>query len=187
MVLAGCGIRATEVPVYFTAAPSRMPCPVSSSSPEPPDSARVPVRVYLLCAGQLTSAERTVGLPEDTGEAPRRTVVAQRLLDELARQPSPGEQENGYRTLVPFGTGVKERRPDDPADAFRLSVRPDRLKNGALAQIVCTFAESAATQGSGAVVLGGPQGGLTRYQCPPDVRNHPTTTPVPSSTAAPAE
>jgi hypothetical protein len=146
----------------------------------------VPVRVYLLCAGQLTLVERTVGLPGDTDDTRRRTLVAQGLLDELVRSPLPGESDV-YRTLVPFGTAVKGRRHGDPAEAFRLNVRPGELPSGALAQIVCTFTESAATQGSGAVILGGPTGDLTRYECPLDVRNHPTATPVPSATAAPAE
>ncbi|MER5481222.1 hypothetical protein ABT026_30220 [Streptomyces sp. NPDC002734] len=187
VVLAGCGIRATEVPVYFTSAPSRMPCPSPTSSPQPRDATRVPVRVYLLCAGQLTLVQRTVELPADTDEAQRRSVVARGLLDELARHPSPGELEDGYRTLVPFGTRVKGARPDDPADSFRLSVPPERMRSGAMAQIVCTFAESTATQGSGKVTLGGPEGELSRYECPPEVRNNPTATPVPSDTAAPAQ
>ncbi|MEU3555573.1 hypothetical protein [Streptomyces fragilis] len=186
-LIAGCGIRATEVPVDSGPAPSRKPCPVSDPSPVPSNDARVPVRVYLLCAGQLTLVERTVGLPGNTEGASRRTLVAQGLLDELARPPLPGEAADGYRTLVPFGTGVQGHRRGDPAEAFRLNVRPDRLRDGALAQIVCTFAESAATQGAGSVILGGPKGDLTRYECPPDVRNHPTATPVPSATAAPAQ
>ncbi|MDH6225369.1 MULTISPECIES: hypothetical protein [Streptomyces] len=185
--LAGCGIRATEVPTYFGPAPSRMPCAASASSPGPSDDSEVPVRVYLLCAGQLTLVERTVRLPEGTDGSLRRTLVAQGLLDELTRHPSPGEQQNGYRTKVPSGTGVKGPRSGDPADAFRLSDSPQRLPAGALAQIVCTFAESAATRGSGRVTLGGPQGPLTRYECPQPVRTHPITTPVPSDAPATAE
>jgi hypothetical protein len=182
--LSGCGIRATEVPTYFGPAPSRMPCAASDSSAAPSGDTRLPVRVHLMCSGQLTLVERTVRIREGAEGAGRRIQVAQGLLDELARRPTPGEQQNGYRTGVPLGIGVKGPRAGDPADAFRLTTAPQRLPSGALAQIVCTFAESAATQGSGAVTLGGPEGPLTRYECPQQVRVHPLTTPVPS--AAPA-
>lgn len=180
--LAGCGIRATEVPTDFGAAPSRMPCAAPGSSPGATDDSRVQVRVYLLCAGQLTLVERAVRLPEDADGPMRRTLIAQGLVDELTSRPSPGEQQNGYRTVVPFGTEVKGPIPSDPGEAFRLNGPPERLPAGALAQIVCTFAESAATQGSGSVTLGGPEGPLTRYECPQSVRTHPTATPVPSDT-----
>jgi hypothetical protein len=179
--LAGCGIRATEVPTYFGPAPSRT-CDASEPSPGASDDAGVPVRVYLVCAGRLTLVERTVRLPEGADGPGRRTLVAQTLLDELSRRISSAEQVNGHRTEVPSGISVKKPQPGDVADAFRLGVAPERLPSGALAQVVCTFAESAATQGSGSVTLGGPDGPLTRYECPQPVRNDPFATPVPSAT-----
>lgn len=191
VLLAGCGIRATEVPTDFGPAPSRVPCSLSDmSSPSGPSapeaaaqtSAGVPVQVFLLCASQLVTVDRAVRVPDGAEEAQRRVLVAQGLLDELARTPSASETEAGYTTDVRGGTIVRGPGPKDPEDALRLSTAPDGLASYALAQIVCTFSDSAAAEGDGSVVLGGPDTGpLRRYACTPEVRSRPGAQVPPSS------
>jgi hypothetical protein len=188
VLLAGCGIRATEVPTDFGPAPSRVPCSLSDvSAPATPDvTARtpsgVPVQVFLLCASQLVTVDRSVRVPDGTAEARRRVLVAQGLLDELARTPTASESEAGYTTDVRGGMSVSGPGPKDPKDALRLSTSPDGLASYALAQIVCTFSDSAAAEGDGHVVLGGPDTGpLRRYACTPEVRSRPGAQVPPSS------
>ncbi|OSP43157.1 hypothetical protein B7767_11645, partial [Streptomyces sp. 13-12-16] len=52
-LLAGCGIRATEVPTDFGPAPSRVRC--SPAAPEASTQAErgLPVQVFLLCGSSL--------------------------------------------------------------------------------------------------------------------------------------
>lgn len=72
--------------------------------------------------------------------------------------------------------------PQDPEDTLRLSTSPDDLASYALAQIVCTFSDSAAAEGDGSVVLGGPNTTpLRRYACTPEVRSRPGAQVPPSS------
>jgi hypothetical protein len=189
VLLAGCGIRATEVPTDFGPAPSRVPCSLSDvATPSTPDvaaetSAGVPVQVFLLCASQLVTVDRAVRVPDGTAEARRRVLVAQGLLDELARTPSASETEAGYTTDVRGGMSVRGPGPRDPEDTLRLSTSPADLASYALAQIVCTFSDSAAAEGDGSVVLGGPDtGALRRYTCTPEVRSRPGSQVPPSST-----
>ncbi|MEU6224121.1 hypothetical protein [Streptomyces sp. NPDC047042] len=189
-LLAGCGIRATEVPTDFGPAPSRVPCSLSDvTAPTSPDSAAartpagVPVQVFLLCASQLVTVDRAVRVPDGTAEARRRVLVAQGLLDELARTPTASETEAGYTTDVRGGMSVSGPGPKDPEDALRLSTPPADLASYALAQIVCTFSDSAAAEGDGHVVLGGPDATpLRRYACTPEVRSRPGSQVPPSST-----
>ncbi|WP_329282873.1 hypothetical protein [Streptomyces sp. NBC_01451] len=188
MLLAGCGIRATEVPTDFGPAPSRVPCSLSDiSAPAAPDvtaqtSAGVPVQVFLLCASQLVTVDRAVRVPDGTAEAARRVLVAQGLLDELSRTPSTTETAAGYTTDVRGGMSVSGPGPKDPEDALRLSTSPAELSSYALAQIVCTFSDSAAAEGDGSVVLGGPDTDpLRRYTCTPEVRSRPGAQVPPSS------
>lgn len=187
-LLTGCGIRATEVPTDFGPAPSRVPCSLSdvaapSASDAAAQSARgVPVQVFLLCASQLVTVDRSVRVPDGTGEAERRVLVAQGLLDELAETPSADETEAGYTTDVRDGMSVTGPGPQDPEDTLRLSTSPDDLASYALAQIVCTFSDSAAAEGDGSVVLGGPNTTpLRRYACTPEVRSRPGAQVPPSS------
>jgi hypothetical protein len=188
VLLTGCGIRATEVPTDFGPAPSRVPCSLSDGSgPSAPTvaaqtSAGVPVQVFLLCASQLVTVDRTVRVPDGTAEAQRRVLVAQGLLDELARTPSASETAAGYTTDVRGGMSVSGPGPKDPEDALRLSTTPAGLASYALAQIVCTFSDSAAAEGDGQVVLGGPDTDpLRRYACTPEVRSRPGAQVPPSS------
>ncbi|MBN0044410.1 hypothetical protein JS756_09845 [Streptomyces actuosus] len=184
VLLAGCGIRATEVPTDFGAAPSRVHCslgPGSSSGV----SLGVPVQVFLLCGSSLVAVDRTVRVPDGAADSRRRVLVAQGLLDQLAQTPSASEKEAGYTTDVRGGTTVSGPGQKDPEDALRLSTPPDELTSYALAQIVCTFSDSAAAEGDGSVVLGGPGGEpLRRYECTDEVRSRPGTKEPPSTEVA---
>ncbi|MFJ8107033.1 hypothetical protein [Streptomyces sp. NPDC096132] len=182
-LLTGCGIRATEVPTDFGPAPSRVRC--SLSEPDvTAQSARagVPVQVFLLCGSSLVAVDRSVRVPDGAVDSERRVVVAQGLLDELAESPSAAEKEAGYTTDVRGGMTVSGPGAKDPDDALRLSVPPGNLTSYALAQLVCTFSDSAAAEGDGSVVLGGPGSGpLRRYECTDEVRSRPGSTEPPSS------
>ncbi|MEU3829687.1 hypothetical protein GT045_18645 [Streptomyces sp. SID486] len=180
-LLTGCGIRATEVPTDFGAAPSRVPCSLAGPDVSAQSSRGVPVQVFLLCGASLVAVDRAVRVPEGTPDAKRRVIVAQGLLDQLAASPSSAERSAGYTTYVPGGLGVSGPAPKDPEDTLRLSTPPSRLTSYALAQLVCTLSDSAATEDDGSVILGGPRPGpLRRYECTDDVRDHPGTTQPPS-------
>ncbi|MGW2044028.1 hypothetical protein ACWCPF_02425 [Streptomyces sp. NPDC001858] len=182
-LLGGCGIRATEVPTDFGPAPSRVRC----SLPEPDvtsQSARagVPVQVFLLCGSSLVAVDRSVRVPDGAADSQRRVLVAQGLLDQLAESPSAPEKEAGYTTDVRGGMSVNGPRPQDPDDALRLNASPGDLTSFALAQVVCTFSDSAAAEGDGSVVLGGPGSDpLRRYACTDEVRSRPGSAEPPSS------
>ncbi|GGW31062.1 lipoprotein [Streptomyces lucensis JCM 4490] len=182
VLLTGCGIRATEVPTDFGAAPSRVPCSLAGPDLSTQSAHGVPVQVFLLCRASLVAVDRTVRVPEGTPDARRRVIVAQGLLDQLAAAPSASEKAAGYATYVPGGLSVSGPGGHDPEDALRLSAAPSRLSSYALAQLVCTLSDSAATEGDGSVILGGPGGlPLRRYDCTDDVRNAPGSTQPPSS------
>lgn len=156
VLLAGCGIRTTQVPVDAGAAPSRVPCEVSAENITPQTHEQgVPVRVYMVCASQLESVDRTARITESkAGDSPPE--FAQVLLDELLKEPSSPEQEAGFATYVRGPLMVSGAREGDPVGTLRLNRQPEDLPAPALAQIVCTLAESRATAAGGAVVLGGP-------------------------------
>lgn len=174
LVLGGCGIRSTTVPVKASAAPSRVPCAVSGESITPQAGAEgVPVRVYLVCASQLESVDRTAEVPEGKG-VENRVQVAQALLVELQRQPSPTEHEAGFATYVRGPLVLSGAREGDPGGTLRLNRQPEDLPAPALAQIVCTLAESGATDTGGGVVLGGPGDYAPRgYQCSTRAKERP--------------
>ncbi|MEV0176967.1 hypothetical protein AB0I00_38375 [Streptomyces sp. NPDC050803] len=175
-LLAGCGIRSTEVPTDFGPAPSRVQCSLAGPEVSTQASRGLPAQVFLLCRSSLVAVDRTVRVPDGAADSQRRMLVAQGLLDELAETPSATEAEAGYTTDVPTGLSVKGPRPGDPDDALRLSTPPDALAPAALAQIVCTFSDSAAAEGDGSVILGGPDHDpLHRYECTDEVRARPDT------------
>ncbi|MET9895479.1 hypothetical protein ABZZ47_35845 [Streptomyces sp. NPDC006465] len=183
VLLAGCGIRSTQVPTDFGPAPSRVPCALSGPDISTQTSHGVPVQVFLLCSAQLVTVDRSVRIPDGTAEAARRVLVAQALLDELAETPSTPEQQAGYTTDVRGGMTVGGPRGQDPEDTLRLSTTPEDLTPAALGQIVCTFSDSAAARDDGTVVLGGPAPApLRSYECTPEVRASPGTE-APASTA----
>ncbi|POX54196.1 hypothetical protein C3489_13775 [Streptomyces sp. Ru71] len=179
---AGCGIRATEVPTDFGAAPSRVRCSLSEPQLSTQASRGVPVQVFLLCGSSLVAVDRVVRVPESAADAKRRVLVAQGLLDQLAETPSAAEREAGYSTDVRGGMTVTGPGPRDPEDTLRLSTSPGALTSYALAQIVCTLSDSAAAEGDGSVILGGPAGEpLRRYACTGAVRSRPGSKEPPSS------
>ncbi|MFV0134008.1 hypothetical protein ACLGIH_12330 [Streptomyces sp. HMX87] len=184
VLLAGCGIRATEVPTDFGPAPSRVRCSLA----EPDTTTRTPpgiaAQVFLLCGSSLVAVDRTVRVPDGAADSQRRVLVAQGLLDELAEPPSAAAKEAGYTTDV-RGTRVSGPRPGDPEDTLRLGTAPGDLTSHALAQIVCTFSESAAAEGNGSVILGGPgDEAPRRYSCTDEVRARPGSNEPPSSEVA---
>ncbi|MCX4818933.1 hypothetical protein OG883_03235 [Streptomyces sp. NBC_01142] len=190
VVLGGCGIRTTQVPVDAGPAPSRMPCEVSGADISPQAQPQgVPVRVYLVCASQLESVDRTAKLPGQKADD-SRVLVARVLLDELQKEPSSPEHEAGFATYVRGPIVLTGPRKDDPAGTLRLSRQPEDLPAPALAQIVCTFAESRAATTSGSVLLGGPGDYAPRgYQCSTGTKERPeealpTLGALPSSSAS---
>lgn len=174
-LLTGCGIRATQVPTDFGPAPSMVPCELSVSDiATQATPSGMPVEVFLLCSGALVRVNRSVQVAEGTEDAQRRVVVAQGLLDALAGDPSDVEDEVGYSTAVPPGLTVSGPAPGDPEDTLRLSTAPDSLPKYALAQIVCTFADSAAAGDNGSVVLGSTgAASLRRYECTQETQSTP--------------
>ncbi|MEU1104153.1 hypothetical protein ABZ408_24735 [Streptomyces tibetensis] len=185
VLLAGCGIRATEVPTNFGPAPSRVQCSLSESDVSTQATRGVPVQVFLLCGSSLVTVDRTVRVPDGAADSERRMLVAQGLLDQLATPPSTAEKEAGYSTDVRGGITVRRPRPGDPEDTLRLSTAPAGLTSYALAQIVCTFSDSAAAEGDGSVILGGPGAeSPRRYECTDEVRARPGSTEPPSKDAA---
>ncbi|MFH9089047.1 hypothetical protein [Streptomyces sp. NPDC017673] len=182
VLLTGCGIRATEVPTDFGPAPSRVPCSLAGPDASAQSARGVPVQVFLLCGASLVAVDRTVRVPEGTPDARRRVIVAQGLLDQLATSPSAAERSAGYTTYVPGGLRVSGPGPKDPEDTLRLGTAPSRLTSYALAQLVCTLSDSAATEDDGSVILAGPvPDPLRRYACTDEVRDHPGTAQPPSS------
>ena len=182
VLLAGCGIRSTQVPTDFGAAPSKVQCSLAEPEVAAQASRGLPVQVFLLCGSSLVSVDRTVRVPDGTADSQRRVLVAQGLLDQLAATPSAAEKEAGYTTDVRGGMTVGGPRAGDPEDTIRLSTSPRDLTSFALAQVVCTFSDSAAAEGDGSVVLGGPgREPLRRYECTDEVRSRPGTTQPPSS------
>jgi hypothetical protein len=179
-VLCGCGIRPTKVPTDFGAAPSRAPCALGGADIDTQSTRGVPVQVFLVCASQLVTVDRTVRL-SGKNTATDRVRVAQALLDNVAKTPSAPEKQAGYTTAVRGGMSVSGPREGDPEDTLRLSTPPEDLSAYALAQIVCTYADSAAADADGAVVLGGfGDEPARRYECTPEVRDRPGTVPPPS-------
>ncbi|MCI3275930.1 hypothetical protein [Streptomyces cylindrosporus] len=181
MLLSGCGIRSTEVPTDFGAAPSKVLCSLAEPGSSAAAPRGLPVQVFLLCGSSLVAVDRTVRVPDGTADSQRRVLVAQGLLDQLAATPSAAEKEAGYTTDVRGGMNVSGPRSGDPDDTLRLSTPPADLTPFALAQVVCTFSDSAAAEGDGSVILGGPgKEPLRRYECTDDVRSRPGSAQPPS-------
>ncbi|WP_328537056.1 hypothetical protein [Streptomyces sp. NBC_00344] len=178
-VAAGCGIRDTSVPVDAGAAPSRVACDLPAPNVTAQALEGIPVRVYLVCGSRLVPVDRTVQIAEG------RTLsdgvrVAEKLLDELREQPTAAEKDAGFATDVRTPLSVSAGRSSDPDGALRLSRDPADLPSAALAQIVCTYAESAAAGADGAVVLGGPgQDPPRAYSCTQQLKTSPDSDPDP--------
>ncbi|MDF6019200.1 hypothetical protein [Streptomyces sp. JH34] len=173
----GCGIRSTSVPVDAGAAPSRMPCRTASeaaATAPPPES--VSVRIYLVCASQLVTVERTVEIDESRSDP---LLVAQALLGELQGEPDSDERRAGFSTDVPAGLRVSAARKGDPAGTLRLSEQPDDLPAEALAQVVCSYADNESLGSGGSVMLGGPGKYTPRgYLCTSETKSRPGEVPT---------
>ncbi|MEV4920023.1 hypothetical protein AB0K47_24830 [Streptomyces tirandamycinicus] len=181
---AGCGIRTTAVPVDAGPAPSRVPCTLSGKETATATQPQLAVRVYLVCASALEAVDRTVPVAE--GRTGDRVRTAQVLLGELLEQPSGPEREAGFASLVRGPLTVSPPRDGDPAGTLRLSRQPEDLPAAALAQVVCTLAESPAAAGSGTVVLAGPGDYTPRgYRCTDSVKQRPDTAPPTAGPAMP--
>lgn len=181
--LAGCGIRSTEVPTDYGAAPSRVPCVTSGSGGLASQSGSgVPVEIFLVCGARLVTVDRTVQLRTDKATTDR-VRIAQALLDELAAPASEAEKQAGFTTDVRGGVTASGPRGGDPAQALRLSTRPEELSAFALAQIVCTLADNNASADDREVVMGGPSDSpLRSYECTPEVRARPGSEAPPART-----
>lgn len=180
-LLAGCGIRATEVPTDYGPAPSRVRCSLAEPDASAPAAPGLPAQVFLLCGSSLVTVDRAVRMPDGATDSGRRVLVAQGLLDQLAAPPSAAEKEAGYTTDIRRGITVTGPRSGDPEDTLRLSTAPDDLTSYAFAQVVCTFSDSAAAEGDGSVVLGGPVGRPARYACTDEVRTRPGSNEPPAT------
>jgi hypothetical protein len=129
--------------------------------------------------------DRTVRVQDGAADSARRVLVAQGLLDQLAAPPSATEKQAGYTTDVRAGISVKGPRPGDPEDTLRLGTAPGGLTSYALAQVVCTFSDSAAAEGDGSVILAGPgDRAPRRYTCTDEVRARPGSNEPPSRAVA---
>ncbi|MFJ7409921.1 hypothetical protein ACIQWZ_03790 [Streptomyces sp. NPDC098077] len=167
----GCGIRTTSVPVDAGAAPSRVPCRLSASDAagRAPDS--VSATVYLVCTSQLVTVDRPVAA-DATGADP--VAAARTLLKEVQQAPPANERRAGFTTAVPAGLRVTPVRDGDPEGTVRLSSQPEDLSAEALAQLVCTYAESETLVRDGSVVLGGPGDYPPRgYLCTSQTKSRP--------------
>ncbi len=179
LTTAGCGIRATDVPVDAGPAPSRTTC---DTTPEADRSAGH-TEVYLLCGSHVESVARPVDLPAGTED---RVGAARALLDELQTDPASDERAAGFTSEVPEDLEVSGALADDPAPTLRLSQAPADLTAAALVQIICTFASSDRIAGNGqTVMLGGPAGAAEHeprvYACTNAMR----TTPEAAQSALP--
>ncbi|WP_284575895.1 hypothetical protein [Streptomyces sp. 2P-4] len=175
---AGCGIRATTVPVDVGPAPSRVSCDIPAQQG---GAQGFRATVELVCGSQLVGVERIV--PMAAEKKPARTAAlaaAEALLAALEREPGHDEREAGFTTSVPNGLTVAPLRAADPAGTVRLSRKPEDLPPVALAQVVCTFAgNKTVSAGPGPVVLGGPDSDPPRaWECTDAVRARPESVPT---------
>ncbi|MFF3490917.1 hypothetical protein ACFYWS_06165 [Streptomyces sp. NPDC002795] len=182
-LLTGCGIRPTEVPTDFGAAPTRVGCSLSGSDKVGAQAGgEFPVQVYLVCTSQLVTVDRTITL--ERGQASDRVVVARELLAQLEAAPSGEEKRAGYTTDVRSGLKVSGPREGDPADTLRLNAPPGDLSPYTLSQVICTFANSEVTaEDDEHVVLGGPDASAPReYACSEALKARPGLIPAPTRT-----
>jgi hypothetical protein len=144
---AACGIRPTAVPIDAGPAPSRVACGLPgataspSRTPTPAPGTQV-LRLYLVCGAQVTPVRRTVSTPPTAG--PGGTGTARALLGQLQGRPDDVEADAGFSSDVPGDLAVRGPGRGDPAGTLRLSMALSDLPSFALAQIVCTFAGTAA-------------------------------------------
>ncbi|KUJ67047.1 hypothetical protein ACZ90_31150 [Streptomyces albus subsp. albus] len=175
LLLAGCGIRGTSVPVDAGPAPSRASCEAPGEGRFSQLPGRVPLTAFLMCASQVRAVHRSAQL-EDAQTSAEPLRIARELLEQLQEEPTAAEAQAGFGTEVPTDLQVYGPAKGDPPHALRLNRQPEELAPFALAQLVCTFSASAATADRNrSVVLGGPEGTvpLQRYTCGQNLREHP--------------
>lgn len=176
VLAAGCGIRTTSVPVDAGPAPSRVPCAMPAEDIATQAQQGIPVQIYLVCASQLVTVDRTVQVKEAKSD---RLRIAAALLDQLRQTPPAPERQAGFSTAVPSALRVGEPRAGDPKGTLRLSVQPEDLPSEALAQIVCTYTESDALVQDGTLLLGGPGDYRPRgYLCTSETKASPKAVPT---------
>ncbi|MEV4926206.1 hypothetical protein [Streptomyces roseoverticillatus] len=169
-----CGIRGTAVPVDAGGAPSRSSCVVKPERTVPSGAATVTVQ--LECTSQLVPVTRAVNGPDTSEDG---VAVARLLLNELRKAPSNEEAEAGMSTAVPQRLAVSGPRPGDPAGTLRLGRDPGDLPQVGLAQLVCTYAGTAAADGKRTVILGGPAEERPKsYACTDELRAHPDSADI---------
>ncbi|MFE0625483.1 hypothetical protein ACFW3D_00770 [Streptomyces sp. NPDC058864] len=177
VLLAGCGIRTTSVPVDAGPAPSRVSCAVPDEEATATATAAasprgLTARVYLVCSAQVAGVNRSVRT-----EGLDRLGTAVLLLHELQNRPRPGESSAGFATAVQGDLAVEGPRRGDPRGSLRLSAPLGDLPPFALAQLVCTYAGTAAGSGDGGVLLGGSDDTpVHRFTCTGDLRTDPEAT-----------
>ncbi|MEU8776645.1 hypothetical protein [Streptomyces sp. NPDC048606] len=179
--LAGCGIRATTVPVDVGAAPSRVSCENPDEAPSGQSGVQgFRTTVELVCGSQLVGVERLVPVPEKRPARDAVALVTQALLEALQKEPTAGERDAGFTTGVPAGLTAAAPRAGDPVGTVRLSRKPEDLPPVALSQIVCTLSDSdALSAGTGPIVLGGPDADPPRaWECSDAVRARPEAVPT---------
>ncbi|MEU5266977.1 hypothetical protein AB0G77_00100 [Streptomyces hygroscopicus] len=177
LLAAGCGIRGTSVPVDAGAAPSRASCRTPASERTAEGVGQVSVRIYLLCSSRILSVSRSAGLG-DRKRSPKPARVAEALLEQLRLPPTAAEAAAGFATEVEDWVEISGPAEDDPDSAVRLNRPPEEIQSLALAQIVCTFADTTVAGKGGTVVLGGPDSQrdpLKAYQCTEEMRRNPRT------------
>ncbi|NUP40662.1 MAG: hypothetical protein HOY76_27530 [Streptomyces sp.] len=175
LLASGCGIRGTSVPVDAGPAPSRASCQAPGPGRSAEGAGRVTVRVYLICTSRILSVSRSARLTDEKAP-PEPLQVARALLDQMQEPPSRAEEEAGFSTAVEDWVRISGPAKGDPDGALRLNRLPEELQSYALAQIVCTFAETTVADSRHRVVLGGPDAGrdpLKRYECTGEMRRHP--------------
>ncbi|WP_448332796.1 hypothetical protein [Streptomyces sp. DSM 41534] len=175
LLAAGCGIRGTSVPVDAGAAPSRASCRAPASEQTAEGIGRTSVRIYLLCSSRILSVSRAARLGDEK-TAPEPVRVAQALLEQLRLPPTAAEAAAGFSTAVEDWVEITGPAKDDPDNALRLNRPPEEIQSLALAQIICTFADTAVAGDDGKVVLGGPDSQrdpLKAYQCTEEMRRNP--------------
>lgn len=172
----GCGIRTTSVPVDAGPAPSRVPCAMPAEDITTQAQQGIPVQIYLVCASELVTVDRAVQVRETASD---RLRIARALLDELRLEPPSTEEQAGFSTHVPGTLRVDGPHTGDPKGTLRLSVQPEDLPSEALAQIVCTFAESESLVPDESMTLGGPGDYAPRaYLCTTETKASPKAVPT---------
>lgn len=171
LTTAGCGIRSMDLPVDDGPAPTRANCAAPGESGG--------TEVFLVCDSRVESVERELdgtGPPEDPAQ---RIALANALLGELQGDPPDEERAAGFSTNVPGDLRVTAAAGDGGGPVLRLNWHPDDLPAFALAQVICTFAQSEVFAEDAPVTLGGPDVETDRqdrqYTCTSAVRHRPDT------------